>query len=65
MGAVAGKPDVEGEGHDGEDADEDLQRVQVEGENTAVDQGGTFGIKAITKVEGGFDAGLASEASLG
>ena len=36
-----------------------------EGKNTAGDQGGAFGIEAIVKVEGGFDAGLTDEAGFG
>ena len=65
LGAVTREPHVEGEVHHGEDAEEDLQRVQVEGEDAAVDQGSAFGIEAFAKVEGGFDAGLPGEARLG
>ncbi len=49
----------------GEDADEDFQRVQVEGKSPAIDQGSAFGIKTVAEVKGSFDAGLASETGLG
>ena len=65
LGAVAREPHVEGEVHHGEDADEDLQRIQVKGEDAAGDHGGAFGVEAIAKVEGSLDAGLAREARLG
>ena len=64
LGAMAGEPDVEGEGQQGEDAEEGLQRVQVEDEDTAVNEGRTFGVEALAEVEGGLDAGLTGEGGL-
>jgi hypothetical protein len=61
LGTVSGKPDMEGEVHQRENAEEGLQRVQIEGEDAAVDEGSAFGVEAFNEVEGGFDSGLAGE----
>ncbi len=44
---MPGESHAESEVHQREDAEKDLQRVQIEGEDTAVDESNAFGVEAV------------------
>ena len=64
-GEVFGEPYVEGELEEGKDAQQHLERVQVEGEGPAVDEGGALLVKAEAQVEGRVDARFTGEGGFG